>query len=572
MQAEAMDFDGDGSIERNFENYEEWLSTWESSSYDKCPFSNFGNASEEAEDGDHDGWGDLCDNCPDDFNPYQEDRDNDGVGDVCDNCPTVANTPDPSMPWESDRNGDGLVNYKDQLDLDEDGPDAYCHIITEESSPQYGMVDESSCPISDNTVGGDLCDIDPDGDGSNLSWSEPEDYPPVDPSGQIIMPEAGPLPLGDCAPFLWTLTVDNDNDGVCDMYNFIEPAQTDWLPSDMSSEDLGERWIEPSEGYLRPAGTSQLRIDRYNGNYLGEKFKDAWTRGNVPGSSSPIGKVIVSGNYVGSHHEKCRCPSQSETGSTDCTECPGDFGYDWEDAADAPDIFWGNTACLKNVVELWRYYRRYDFASYRTDSEDGIPLFEFNGNYRDSLPDEFYSEGMLKPSDLGYQLLQSLDPETCKIDNCARFTRINEGSVAPLSAFIMNNDDGVGTEKTKWCKTPNGLLGADSALLTCDYQIEEELESVGYDQWFRNGYVAPDEGDWYTFPGEKSWGFQADFNHDGIGDMCSDMVDIDNLIQEHNWFPSSADGWNSRRPGRTTLPPVRSRALLQGRRCRPPTR
>jgi hypothetical protein len=36
------------------------------------------------EDGDGDGVGDPCDNCPDVYNPGQEDGDGDGVGDVCD--------------------------------------------------------------------------------------------------------------------------------------------------------------------------------------------------------------------------------------------------------------------------------------------------------------------------------------------------------------------------------------------------------------------------------------------------------------------------------------------------------
>ena len=53
-------------------------------------------------DTDGDGFYDLCDTCPNDFNDDQVDADFDEVGDVCDNCPAVANA------GQADFDGDGL--------------------------------------------------------------------------------------------------------------------------------------------------------------------------------------------------------------------------------------------------------------------------------------------------------------------------------------------------------------------------------------------------------------------------------------------------------------------------------
>ena len=54
-------------------------------------------------DSDGDGFNDVGDNCPNDYNPGQEDEgDEDGVGDACDNCPYVFN------PNQEDSDGDGV--------------------------------------------------------------------------------------------------------------------------------------------------------------------------------------------------------------------------------------------------------------------------------------------------------------------------------------------------------------------------------------------------------------------------------------------------------------------------------
>ena len=54
-------------------------------------------------DGDDDGAGDVCDNCPALANSDQADGDADLVGDVCDNCVAVSNTDQADVDGEIGR-------------------------------------------------------------------------------------------------------------------------------------------------------------------------------------------------------------------------------------------------------------------------------------------------------------------------------------------------------------------------------------------------------------------------------------------------------------------------------------
>ena len=63
------------------------------------------------EDGDSDGIGDVCDNCPT-FNPDQRDADGDGLGNACDNCPFDDNV------LQDDIDGDGVGDDCDNCPLD----------------------------------------------------------------------------------------------------------------------------------------------------------------------------------------------------------------------------------------------------------------------------------------------------------------------------------------------------------------------------------------------------------------------------------------------------------------------
>ncbi len=118
-------------------------------------------------DGDTDGVGDLCDNCPDAGNSDQLNSDGDTLGDVCDNCDQEDNEN------QNDYDGDNEGNACDDDDDDDgiDDPDDLCDrsdldfdSTTENDADQDGCEDgvEDDCP-NDPTIAASTDDLDGDG-------------------------------------------------------------------------------------------------------------------------------------------------------------------------------------------------------------------------------------------------------------------------------------------------------------------------------------------------------------------------------------------------------------------------
>jgi hypothetical protein len=152
----------------------------------------------EVGDGDEDGIGYLCDNCPDISNPSQKDNDTDGFGDACDDNDDADDTVD------TDDNCPDRTN-EDQLDIDEDGVGDVCDNCPDVANEDQSDIDEDDL--------GDSCDDVDDREEIEDEITDEEDDVYEDTSSESETDESTETIVSD---EICDDDIDNDNNGYVD--------------------------------------------------------------------------------------------------------------------------------------------------------------------------------------------------------------------------------------------------------------------------------------------------------------------------------------------------------------------
>ena len=191
------------------------------------------------EDSDNDGVTDSDDNCPSIANGDQADMDKDSLGDLCDECP---------LDYENDIDGDGVcgdvdncqdVSNSGQADLDQDGLGDICDADDDDD----GVADiNDNCPLISNADQadlegdglGDICDADDDADGvADIN----DNCPLTSNANQADQDKDRLGDLCDVCPL--DAENDIDGDGICgDVDNCQEFSNSD--QADLDQDGLGD--------------------------------------------------------------------------------------------------------------------------------------------------------------------------------------------------------------------------------------------------------------------------------------------------------------------------------------------
>ena len=213
-------------------------------------------------DADGDGWCDVVDNCPADFNDAQIDTDEDRVGDACDVCPfSVVNDDDADGLCGDVDNCPTIANVN-QLDGDSDGRGNACdNCLTTANSDQLDADSDGRGNVCDNcpaVANASQSDVDLDGVGDACDPC-PLSSPPHDLDGDGNCNDSDNCPTAS-NPF----QEDTDHDGIgdaCDNCSAVSnPGQEDEDSTSYSGPAIGQwAWAAVASSESGPQAWSAMQ-------------------------------------------------------------------------------------------------------------------------------------------------------------------------------------------------------------------------------------------------------------------------------------------------------------------------